>query len=266
MDDYIAPSWRAVLRYNGLNSFDALWSVQGDWLEPPNRCRGGWSGVVRLELPDHQGNSRTLFLKRQENHLRRSWRHPIRGEPTFAAEIRYILTLNRAQVPTLNPVFYAQRRVDGRWQAILATEELSRFRPLDAWIRDWRERGWGRFRAQRRAVILAAADTVRRLHRQRLVHNALHAKHLFVRLEPDGRAQVHLIDLEKMRRAISRTRALRRDLDSLNRRSSCFSRSERLLFLMHYLGVRSLAPAVRLHWRYLGRRFVAKGGRLDHGC
>lgn len=266
MDDYLAASWRTTLDAAGLGAFDSLWAVDADWFEPPNRRRGGWSGVVRLALPDAHAGERRLFVKRQENHLRRSLRQPVSGEPTFAAEFRNLLSLDRADVPTLKPVYYAQRRVDGRWRAILVTEELVRYRPLDDLVRDWRAQGWRRFRAQRRAVILAAADLVRRLHRQRLVHNALYPKHLFVRLEPDGRADVRLIDLEKMRRTISRVGALRRDLDSLNRHTPCFSPRERLLFLMHYLGVRSLAPSVRFHWRYLGRRFVAKGGRVDLGC
>jgi hypothetical protein len=265
MDDFIAPSWRATLSQEGLDSFDALWALQGEWFEPPNQRRGGWSGVTRVVLTDANGTERVLFLKRQEDHSRRSFRHPLVGEPTFTAEFRSLAKLNRANVPTLRPVFFGQRRVDGHRRAILATEELSRYRPLDDLIASWREQGWSRFRTQRRSVIDAAADTVRRLHRQRLVHNALHAKHLFVRLEPDGRADVRLIDLEKMRRS-GRRLALRRDLDSLNRRTDCFSRTERLRFLMRYLGVRSLSPALRAHWSYLGARFLRKRGRVEHDC
>jgi hypothetical protein len=266
MDDFIAPTWQATLRDNALDSFEALWALEAGWFEPPNRCRGGWSGVARIELTDADGSPRVLFLKRQEDHLRRSLRHPLRGEPTFAAEFRSLLRLNRCNVPTQQPVFFAQRREGGHQRAILATEELARYRPLDDWIRDWRADGWRRCHRQRRSVIHAAADTVRRLHRQRLVHNALHPKHLFVRFDPDGSAKVRLIDLEKMRPAGTRMRALRRDLDSLNRRTPCFTRSDRLRFLMHYLGVRSLAPAVRHHWRYLSRRFRSKRARIDHDC
>lgn len=256
MDDYLAPSWRATLAHNRLDSFDALWAVQAEWFEPPNRRRGGWSGVVRLDLQDPDGGTRGVFLKRQENHPRRALWHPISGEPTFAAETRNILALSQAQVPSLQPVYYAQRRVDGVWRAILITEELRRYRPLDVWIDEWRAQGWQRSIRQRRAVVAAAADCVRRLHRQRRVHNALHPKHLFVRLNPDGGADVRLIDLEKMRRARSRTSAMRRDLDSLNRRTLHLSRTDRLRFLMHYFGVRSLAPAVRHHWRHLARRYA----------
>lgn len=266
MDDFVAESWRAPLRTAGLDSFDALWSLEVEWFEPLNQRRGGWSGVVRLALQDVDGRMRALFVKRQDNHLRRSLRHPIVGEPTLGVEMRNILALDRADVSTLRPVFYGQRRVDGHWRAILITEELAGHRSLDDWIVDWREQGWRRFRGQRRAVMDATADTVRRLHGKRLVHGALYPKHLFVRFEPDGRADVRLIDLETMRRADSRIRALRRDLDSLNRRTPCFSRSERLRFLMRYLGVRRLAPAVRRHWRYLGRRFAARDGRVEHDC
>lgn len=266
MHDYIDPTWRELLVRHGLDSFDALWALQAEWFEAPNQRRGGWSGVVRLVLDDGRGAQRVLFLKRQENHRRRSWRHPVGGEPTFAAEIRNILALVAANVPTLHPVYYAQRRVDGRWRAILATEELTGYRPLDAVIDRWRNDGWASARAERRHVIHATAEVARRLHRQRLVHNALHPKHLFVRCDPQG-ADVRLIDLEKMRRAGSRRRAMHRDLDSLNRRTQHLSRSDRLRFLLHYLGVRSVSRRVRGHWRYFVRRARQRGapGVFEHG-
>ena len=168
MDDFLADGWRAPLRAAGLDSFEALWALEVEWFEPLNRRRGGWSGVVRLTLQDVDGDARALFVKRQDNHLRRSLRHPIVGEPTLGVEMRNILALGRADVSTLRPVYYAQRRVDGRWRAILITEELAGYRPLDDWIADWREKGWRRFRGQRRAVMDATADTVRAGFRERL--------------------------------------------------------------------------------------------------
>lgn len=265
MRDYLDPKWHDVLQRNGLASFDALWALQADWFEAPNERRGGWSGVVRLELEDASGRQRVIFLKRQENHLRRSVRHPVGGEPTFAAEIRNILTLVEAGVPTLHPVYYAQRRVGGRWRAILATEELLGYRPLDEVIDDWRATGWAAARDQRRHVARAAAGVAHRLHRQRLAHNAMHPKHLFVRCD-DRRADVRLIDLEKMRRVPSSERAMHRDLDSLNRRTLHLSRSDRLRFLMLYLGVHHVTQDLRRHWRYFVQRVQhrnASDGQAD---
>lgn len=253
MRDYLDPAWHGVLQRNGLGSFDALWSLQAGWFEEPNQRRGGWSGVVRLELDDDAGHQRVIFLKRQENHRRRSLRHPVGGEPTFAAEIRNILALVRADVPTMHPVYYAQRRVDGHWRAILATEELAGYRPLDEVIDDWRTRGWSATVDERRRVLRVAADVARRLHEQRLAHNAMHPKHLFVRCDAT-RVDVRLIDLEKMRRVATRERAMHRDLDSLNRRTLHLSRTDRLRYLMHYLGVSRVTPELRRHWQHFVRR------------
>ena len=115
MNDFVAADWVDALRAGGLDRFESLWALQAEWFEPPNHRRGGWSGVARIELPGPDGRPTGLFLKRQENHTRRTFRHPLHGEPTFAAEIRNILATQQAQVPSLEPVYYAQRKQDGRW-------------------------------------------------------------------------------------------------------------------------------------------------------
>jgi hypothetical protein len=83
---------REQLTASHLADFEALWSVSTDWHEAPNERRGGWSGVSRHVLADGSA----IFLKRQENHLCRTLRHPIRGIPTFYREYRNILRLQRA--------------------------------------------------------------------------------------------------------------------------------------------------------------------------
>jgi hypothetical protein len=252
-DPFIAPTWRSFLEGRGLAAFDPLWRLEAPWFEPPNQRRGGWSGVARVEL---EGAPLALFLKRQENHLRRSLRYPF-GEPTFAAEFRNLLAAKAAGAATLEPVFYGQRKVQGGWQAILITEELAGFRPLNLLGREWREEGWSASRPTRREILAAAAGVVRRLHQGRLVHNALHPKHLMVRVPDQGPPEVRLIDLEKMRRVATLWQAARRDLDSLNRRSRFWSRSDRLRFLKHYLGTPRLDASGKALWRALARRWTA---------
>ncbi len=266
MRDYVAAGWAEMLRHNGLGNFDALWQLQADWFEPPNQRRGGWSGVARISLKAADGHGEGLFLKRQENHLRRTLRHPLAGEPTFAGEMENIHLLQQAGVPALEPVYYGQRKVQGKWRAVLLTRELSGFVPLHTLMQDWLERGWSASRAERFAVVAAAAHVIRRLHTHRLVHNALHPKHVFVRLDPAAGAEIRLIDLEKMRRTWSIEHAARRDLDSLNRRARLFSRSDRLRFLKAYLDTPVLGPEGRALWRLLARsktRFMQEHER--HG-
>lgn len=254
--DFIAPQWRSVLARQGLGSFDALWALQADWFEEPNKRRGGWSGVVRIEVGGPDGESVGLFLKRQQNHRRRTLRHPLAGEPTFAAEMRNIMALNALGVPTLTPVFYAQRKIDGQWRVVLMTVELEGFRPLDEWTAEWQASGWSESRPLRNALIRELAPHIRTMHRAGYVHNALHPKHVFVRFNRFDEPESRLIDLEKMRRKYPVLRNMVRDLDSFNRRNLHYSRTERLRFLRAYLGVGHLERNMRFLWRWLTRRYV----------
>lgn len=260
MNDFVAADWDSVLRANGLDSFEALWELEAEWFEPPNHRRGGWSGVARIELPGPDGRPTGLFLKRQENHTRRTFRHPLHGEPTFAAEIRNILAMQQAQVPSLEPVYYAQRKLGGKWCVILMTRELLGFRPLDAWADDWYAAGWTDSRRIRLQVIAECAVILRRLHRAGFAHNAMHPKHIFLRAGGKDEVEARLIDLEKMRRKAGLLRRTLRDLDSLNRRSRHWSRTDRLRFLNIYLGAGRLDAGGRRLWFRLARHYLEKVG------
>ncbi len=254
MKEYITPEWEHILKFNNLDGFDGLWELQADWFEPPNQRRGGWSGVARVELELPGGGKEAVFLKRQENHTRRTLHNPIFGEPTFAGEIKNILLLRQAGVPTMDPLYYGQRKVDGKWRAILVTRELAGFRPMNEVVGEWVEAGWGKSAAIRRELIATLAGAIRRMHEQRLVHNALHPKHVFVRLVEGRSPEVALIDLEKMRRAISVKRAMLRDLDSLNRRTQILSHTDRLRFLNGYLGHRNLNSEGSSIWKRFAKK------------
>jgi hypothetical protein len=257
MHDFVDESLRPILAAAGLDSFEALWALETPWFEPPNRRRGGWSGVARIGLADGEGSRQGFFLKRQENHTRWSPAHPVRGEPTFAAEMRNILGLRRSGVPTLEPVFFAQRRMEGHWRVVLVTRELGGYRPLDAFTKEWQAAGWSQTRMLRRQVLAVAAPAIRRMHLAGFQHRALHPKHVFVKTDQAGRVGVCLIDLEKMRRRPFSFRNALRDLDSLNRRSPHWSRTDRLRFLKRYLGTERLDWRGRLLWRLLVRRRAA---------
>ncbi len=254
MKDYITPEWEHILRFNDLDGFDALWELKADWFEPPNARRGGWSGVARVELGLPGGGREAVFLKRQENHTRRTLRHPIFGEPTFAGEIENILLLRQAGVPTMDPLYYGQRKVAGKWRAILVTRELAGFRPMNGIMKEWAENGWDKSTAIRRKLITTVAGAVRQMHEQKLVHNALHPKHVFVRLVEGRSPEVALIDLEKMRHTPMRVQAMRRDLDSLNRRSRFWSSTDRLRFIKDYFNRQQLNREGRSLWRYLAKK------------
>ena len=205
-----------------------------------------------LALP--QGGEAAVFLKRQENHVRKTRAHPFRGIPTFRAEFENILRLRDLDIPTMEPLYYAERKDKKGWQCILITRELEGYQPLDEIIEHWHARGWRKYRAERRSILIAAASVCALLHKHHLVHRALHAKHLFVNLET---CAVCFIDLEKMRSSWSSRQAMLRDLDALNRHAYHLSRSDRLRFLLAYFkNMGSLTKSVGhgMRWQQGNRR------------
>lgn len=250
MQDYLDPAWQPILAHNGLAGFDALWNVDAGWFEPPNQRRGGWSGVMRLELTRPDGTACAVFLKRQENHNTFSWRKPIQGIPTFLREFRLIQRYRAAGVPSLEPVYFACR---GR-RAILVTEELTGFAGLDRHLDAWPTLE----AATRRGILDSVAALTRRLHAAGLQHNCYYPKHVFVKVGTGGRVEARAIDLEKSRwNPVARQRSLR-DLDTLNRYVPACRRSERLRFLKVYLGIARLTPAAKSLWRALAARRAKK--------
>jgi hypothetical protein len=252
--EYITPEWESILRFNDLDGFNSLWELQAEWFEPPNERRGGWSGVARIELDLPGGGREAVFLKRQENHTRRTFSNLIFGEPTFAGEIKNILLLSQAGVPTMDPLYYGQRKVDGKWRAILVTRELAGFRSLIELADEWNRGDWKKSIPARRKLITVLATVIRNMHEHKLVHNSLHPKHVFVRLTEGGPPEVALIDLEKMRRTISVKSAMLRDLDSLNRRAYAFGRTDRVRFLTSYFHCHKLNSEGKRVWRHLARK------------
>jgi hypothetical protein len=263
MADFSDERWRGLLEHNGLSDFAALWNLQVEWFEPPNQGRGGWSGVARIELQGADGSKQAFFLKRQENHTRRTLLHPT-GEPTFAVELRNILRLTKAGVPTVDVVYYGQRRMESGWRAILISRELDGFLPLGELTQQWWQVGWSQSMHKRRELIPVVADVVHRLHACKLVHRALYPKHIFVRFPEHGKPQVRLLDLEKMRWAIFLPQwNMRRELDSLNRRARHWSRTDRMRFLHYYRGGGRLSTEDKELWRELAEnkiKFMRKHG------
>jgi len=255
MGDYLAPGWDEALRRQGLADFDTLWELEADWFEPPNRRRGGWSGVSRIEVEGPRGARQGVFLKRQEDHVHRTWRHPIRGVPTFRRELANILAYRGAGIPALEPVYFGQRRMGDHQRAILITEELAGFRSLADLSEAW-SRGERPDRGTRAGLLAAVADLVASIHAHRLQHNCLYTKHLFVRARAT-KWETRVIDLEKSKRAWWRWRARVRDLGTLHRYASGWSRTERLRFLLRYLGTGRLSGV----GKRLARKVLADNAR-----
>lgn len=253
METYIAPEHRKLLEQNQLGDFDQIWHYKAIWFEEPNNRRGGWSGVGRLVLRDANGREQSLFLKRQQNHRRRTFRHPLHGEPTFSCEFRMMRYLADHGVPVPVPVFFGQRDEGGDTQAALMTEELLHFTSLEA-VTEELFRTKPAIIATRRAVLRGVATSVRKLHDAGIQHRSLYPRHLFLRLVPGQDPEVVVIDLEKSRRKFFPALRTLNDLATLDRQAKFWSRTDRLYFFMSYMGISRFTPWTKLLCRAIYKR------------
>lgn len=230
--DYVSESWLDVLKANELDTFEKLWPVAEDaWFEPPNHARGGWSGVTRQTLNMPNGGTAGIFVKRQENHVYRSWRHFFRPAATLEREFRNCVRFRELGIPSMEPIYFAERRVDGKLRAILITCELEGYRPLDsADYRPISRLG----RVQRNRLIESIAVVIRQMHAHHFQHTCLYPKHLFVKKNADASLDIRFIDLEKTRWLPFRRQITMRDLDSLQRHAKGWARTDKLRFFLAY--------------------------------
>lgn len=252
---YAVGGAEALLAHHGLDSFSALWALKLDAVDAPNTNRGGWSSVYRLELPDVHGVLRGYYLKRQQDHLTRSLRHPL-GEPTFAKEFRAIKRYESLGIPALKAVYFGQRIYKGSRQALLLTEALDDYEPLSLLLEKWRSLN----RQDRCNLITAAAGLVRTLHRSGNVHKCLYPKHIFLGLNAE-RGAARLIDLEKTRRAWLARKDYVSDLATLSRKSKEPSRTDRLRFLLEYMQQPRLDVRARVLIKHIQKRIEVKNRR-----
>lgn len=238
--EYISEAWRRTLRQNHADSFAALWRLQqNDWFEEPNYRRGGWSGVCKTVLTLDDASQAPVFIKRQENHVYRSWRHFFRLRPTFEREYRNILLFNRYDIPTAGLLFYGQQQQQDRQQALLMLQALEGYRPLgDAQTLITADMD----RATRRRLFDSVAAAMRRMHAHRFQHSCPYPKHIFIKQQSDGSFVTRFIDLEKARRRWSGKQAAMKDLGILHRHTSGCSRTDRLRFFLAYRQETRLSP------------------------
>jgi len=198
----------------GLTSlgFDHWWNTKGPWVEEPNERRSGTSGVQKVMQGD------TLFyVKRQIGHTYRSLRYPF-GRPTVIREGKALDRLYALGVKAPETVFYGARKVNGQWQGLLVTRELTGFRDLDTWLADQ-----SNLSQENHLVILTnLAVMLAKLHRGRQQHGCMRAKHVFINpsvIDKFSNFELALLDLEKSRPRLSKGRAARHDVRQLRRHS-----------------------------------------------
>ena len=221
------PQYHALLSSNGLGDFEALWNAKIAWFEEPNERRGGWSGVGRLLLKASDGGDIGVFVKKQQNHGRRTFCHPVQGEPTFRREFDNLQFLNKHEFAAPIVVYYGEDSVSKR--AILVTIALSEYQPLDEFSEshymNWHE-------PEKTDYLRTLAKNIQRFHGLGMVHRALYPKHIFINTE--RQSQIAVIDLEKARLTNLGWYRTYFDLAALFRHATWWGKDEQLAFFKAY--------------------------------
>ncbi len=244
--------YREVFAQHQLDHFDQLWAKQISWFEPPNHRRGGWSGVGQLELASKKGDVLSVFVKKQQNHRRPSFLHPIKGEPTFRREYKRLKFLEANNIKAPKVIFYGEKQVENNVTAILVTKTLIGFQPLDEVAQQWRVSG-NVTRQQKYNLLKKVASSVREFHQTGLVHRALYPKHIFVK-DAGHQPEIAFIDLESARFSPIFLYRAYFDLSKLTRYANGWTRSERMYFFLCYFQAQQMTTSLKRMCRFIMRR------------
>ena len=246
--------YKTIFERHQLGGFTQLWHHTIDWFEEPNYRRGGWSGVGQLVLSQQGCNDLSVFVKKQQNHGRQTLWHPFSGEPTFRREFERLKYLEQKSILAPKVVFYGEQMIDGVGCAILITETLLDFEPLDQLTQQLLTFDQAT-RQRKRCLLKAIANASRRLHQSGVVHRAFYPKHIFVK-NAFTQAEVAFIDLEKSRFKQLSIFATYFDLAALYRHAEGWSHSDCLYFLLHYFQTPHLTPWLKFLCRMIVKRAV----------
>lgn len=247
---YCNPNWQSALENQQFATFEQIWDSPIDWIDEPNRNRGGWSGVGCIHLLNN-GQPITVYVKKQQNHVSRSLRHPFKGEPTFAKEFKVIRYLSAHGVITPQVVFFGQRNVEAGQQAILMTENLADFQALDQISKSAMS-----LSAQRK-LILKVAQAIRTMHGLGIQHRALYPKHVFVKSAGDC-FEVGFIDLEKSRQMTFPWLQSISDLVTFNYRTIDWRLRYRIYFFKKYFSIKRLDKFYKIVCRWIAYKTQQK--------
>lgn len=262
----VHKDWVDAFANSGLSSTEDLFRTTGQALTKPglgNRYR------ARLEIKTDRGAA-VVFLKRfngepLRDQVRRLWED---GVWHTAAEREASVALNLQGAGLAAPILLAWARLGGRWQrkSVVVLSAVPG-QPAPAWLEN---SGFGPESASasasgslpfasRRRFTAELATLVRRFHAAGWRHRDLYLCHVFVD-EAAGGLQLSLIDLQRVFRPRWRRERWRiKDLAQLHYSSLAhpFSRTDRLRFLLDYLGCRRLTATHKSLIRRVQRKTAA---------
>lgn len=214
--------------------------------------------VYRLEIGE-----RAFYLKRNRFHWVEFWKRisRLKWPPRGAlVEWKNILAVKEAGIPTVTPVAMGESVWFGLDVASFTlTEELYSAVPLDTVLQqDFRAPLGDAERARKRRLTLELAAIARKLHGCGMYHQDFYLSHFYL----DRGDTLYLIDLQRVgQRARVPGRFRVKDLGQLNYSADFtggVTRTDRMRFLLHYLGKQHLDAADKK----LVRKVLAKTRRI----
>jgi heptose I phosphotransferase len=230
-----------LLERHGLTTVEAIANYSGGQVAK-NVLRE--RTTTRIDLPDADGTTRTLYLKRHQRpglwelvkpllRLRR----PIVGARN---EWEAILRFHCVGIATMVPVAIGE--AGGR--SFLMTQGIERCTKLTAWFKAHPHALHNGELRSLRQIVAGVADVARTMHVAGLHHQDFYLTHLMVP-ERGPTGPIHVLDLGRVRyQPPLAKRWIVKDLAQLNYSASALSASDRLRFLSRYLGRRP-TPADR---------------------
>lgn len=241
----IAPGWQSLLHRCQLDDIAGLYDPGA------GRCvKAGTSSELRRATLDEGGGSRTLFIKKYwYPTFRERWSGATRGTLFGMAkaerEYRNLVRLREWGLDAPTPVAFGLAYSFGWLQrSAIVSEAVPAARSLDLYIRDELASvtGPGR-RAIRQALIGNLARCSARMHDRRFVHNDFYWRNILI--SHGSLQRFYLIDAHRGHRWwINGRRHRIKDLATLDAPAPAyFRRSERMRFLLDYLGLTRLRTA-----------------------
>jgi hypothetical protein len=250
----MAAEFEPLLRAEHLDSIDRLFADDlGEPLGKPGLAP--WRQRRRLCL---QGDGKLTFFVKTFDHPPARARKLVRAAQTGARSVAglewsWMHRLHRDGIACARAVALGEELAGRREIRSVLVSEAVPGQSLERWMPHWPEL----HPAKRRETLHGVARLVGKLHRKGYVHRDLYLSHIFYDDSAQGGESVQLIDLQRViRPRWRRERWIVKDLASLNFSTpqNCLSRTERLRWLLVYLGTRKLtASGRRLAYRVLGK-------------
>lgn len=249
---FIDPNWEGLLKEAGYTNFDSWWDAEQNLVEVGNfrgsDARTSWSHVSKLSLP----GDRTIYVKRQQNHYPNNIILKYRRLATFEIEWENYQRLKKAGIPTLNIIYFESRKVDGDKRCILVSEELSGMSPIHKLVKWYKKNEWPD-REHRKAILIAIAKVIKKMHMAGLSHNALYGRHIYLNIPFENGApkmpdelKACLIDLERTKLVGPKSpKLITNDLEKMFRRIPLWPARDCIWFLKEYLSINKLTPQAK---------------------